>query len=147
MVCAWKGNAVPCEEAHNLYYMNQNFFVVSNDDVQKETTQASTAPGSYPAANPVASGPVPIQGQGSYPTPGLYPVPAPAPAPASVPAPAPAPAPTPAPTPAPAPGPTLAPIVGGGGGYPVPGGVSSGSVAGPLPDSTLLPSTAAPSQG
>lgn len=38
MVCAWTQYAVPCEDAHNLYYMNKNFFVVSNDDVQKETT-------------------------------------------------------------------------------------------------------------
>ena len=38
MVCAWKSAAVPCSEAHNLFYMNQNFFVVSNEDIKKETT-------------------------------------------------------------------------------------------------------------
>jgi hypothetical protein len=46
MVCAWSQSAVPCSEAHHLYDMNKNFFVVSND-VPKEPVQGTPAPG-YP---------------------------------------------------------------------------------------------------
>ena len=82
MVCAWKNSAVPCGEAHNLYYMNQNFFVVSND-VKKET---STAAPSYPESQPSPS--LPSQ-PSSYPAyqPSPYPAPQPSVQPSSYPVP------------------------------------------------------------
>lgn len=141
MVCAWKGNAVPCEEAHNLYYMNQNFFVVSNDDVQRETTPA-TPSGVYPA--PGATIPVATDGSGGYPAPpatgglGGYPAPD-----ATVPAA------TGGTGGYPSPGATIPAVTGVSGGYPSPvdtgtgtqtASVSTGDsvVPGPLPDSTLI---------
>jgi len=68
MVCASNTSAVPCGEAHKLYYMNQNFFVVSNDDndVKKTSAGYTSAPSNnYPASS---GGSYPTSSAGSYPT-------------------------------------------------------------------------------
>jgi len=64
MVCAWQNSAVPCEEAHNLYYMNRNFFVVTND-VKKETTTLKNPVSGYPAPQPVNAA-APSAGSSGY---------------------------------------------------------------------------------
>ncbi|XP_018016089.1 uncharacterized protein LOC108672849 [Hyalella azteca] len=83
MVCAWSQSAVPCSEAHHLYDMNKNFFVVSND-VPKEPVQGTPVsgyppPGSFPQGQSQVgvspnfpSNPVPISvgNLPTYPTPG-----------------------------------------------------------------------------
>lgn len=45
MVCAWSTEAVPCEHAHDLYWMNNNFFrkVASEDGFGERYAEVNEA--------------------------------------------------------------------------------------------------------
>ncbi|KAK7078467.1 hypothetical protein SK128_012655 [Halocaridina rubra] len=49
MVCDWADSAFPCSEADKLYDRNKLFFVVPEEDVQRESAFATTTPTSAPS--------------------------------------------------------------------------------------------------
>lgn len=45
MVCAWERSAIPCEVAPELYYLNDNFFIIdSKNDTLKITDETTVTP-------------------------------------------------------------------------------------------------------
>lgn|ERR1719334_1749485 len=64
MVCAWPRDAVPCKDAHLLYHMNQNFFVVASNDINKQPPTGSYGTPVSPQGDSTGSYGTPVSPQG-----------------------------------------------------------------------------------